>query len=155
MEIRRSYDRLISTMGFPILVRWHLYIESWPRLLQAVEYSPIKSSFYQSKCSIESISGQLFIKKTIPEAAFRRVMSHVCTNLPQTHTPWSETHFRGNLWAYDNKSCQNMCCSCVKDQIIILHRSGDNFTHTTTAYLSWHMHISNGTGWWKYKSKSK
>ena len=28
MEIRRSYDRLISTMGFPILVRWHLYIES-------------------------------------------------------------------------------------------------------------------------------
>ena len=27
-EIRRSYDRLISTMGFPILVRRHLYIES-------------------------------------------------------------------------------------------------------------------------------
>ena len=33
MEIRRSYDRLISTMGFPILVRWHLYIESAPRRL--------------------------------------------------------------------------------------------------------------------------
>ena len=32
MEIRRSYDRLISTMGFPILVRWHLYIESAPCL---------------------------------------------------------------------------------------------------------------------------
>ena len=31
VEIRRSYDRLISTMGFPILVRWHLYIESEPR----------------------------------------------------------------------------------------------------------------------------
>ena len=28
VEIRRSYNRLISTMGFPILVRWHLYIES-------------------------------------------------------------------------------------------------------------------------------
>ena len=28
MEIRRSYDRLISTMGFPILVRLHFYIES-------------------------------------------------------------------------------------------------------------------------------
>ena len=25
MEIRRSYDRRISTVGFPILVRWHLY----------------------------------------------------------------------------------------------------------------------------------
>ena len=30
VEIRRSYDCLISTMGFPILVRWHLYIESVP-----------------------------------------------------------------------------------------------------------------------------
>ena len=25
MEIRRSYDLLISTKGFPILLRWHLY----------------------------------------------------------------------------------------------------------------------------------
>ena len=30
MEIRRSYDRLISTVGFPILVRRHLYIEPGP-----------------------------------------------------------------------------------------------------------------------------
>ena len=34
MEIRRSYDRLISTIGFPILARWHLYIASGPCLLQ-------------------------------------------------------------------------------------------------------------------------
>ena len=34
MEIKRSYDRLISTIGFPILARWHLYIESGPCLLQ-------------------------------------------------------------------------------------------------------------------------
>ena len=33
VEIRRSCDRLISTMWFPILVRRHLYIESGPRLL--------------------------------------------------------------------------------------------------------------------------
>ena len=32
VEIRRSCDRLISTMGFPILVRRHLYIGSGPRL---------------------------------------------------------------------------------------------------------------------------
>ena len=31
MEIRGSYDRLISTMGFSILVRRHIYIESGPR----------------------------------------------------------------------------------------------------------------------------
>ena len=30
MEIRRSDDRLISTMVFPILVRPHIYIESGP-----------------------------------------------------------------------------------------------------------------------------
>ena len=30
VEIRRSYDRLISTMGFPILVRWYIDIESGP-----------------------------------------------------------------------------------------------------------------------------
>ena len=27
VEIRRSYKRLTSKMGFPILVRWHLYIQ--------------------------------------------------------------------------------------------------------------------------------
>ena len=32
LQIRRSYDRLISTMVFPIPVRQHLYIESGPRL---------------------------------------------------------------------------------------------------------------------------
>ena len=32
------YDRLISTMGFPILVRWHLYIESWPRTFVLPSY---------------------------------------------------------------------------------------------------------------------
>ena len=31
VEIRESYDRLISTMGFRILEKWHLYIESGPR----------------------------------------------------------------------------------------------------------------------------
>ena len=30
VEIRWSYDCLISTMGFPILGRWHLYIEAGP-----------------------------------------------------------------------------------------------------------------------------
>ena len=31
MEVRQSYDCLISIMGFPLLVRWHLYTESGPR----------------------------------------------------------------------------------------------------------------------------
>ena len=38
MEIRRSHDRLISTLGFPILVRRHLCIESGPRTFFTVVY---------------------------------------------------------------------------------------------------------------------
>ena len=33
VEIRRSYDHLISTMGFPIVIRRHLCIESGTRTL--------------------------------------------------------------------------------------------------------------------------
>ena len=36
VEIRRSYDRLIPTMGFPILIRWHLNIESGPWCHQVI-----------------------------------------------------------------------------------------------------------------------
>ena len=33
VEIKWSYDpHLISTMGFPTLVKWHLYLESGPRI---------------------------------------------------------------------------------------------------------------------------
>ena len=37
MEIRRSYDHLISTMVFPIPVRRHLYIESGPWTLMSID----------------------------------------------------------------------------------------------------------------------
>ena len=42
MEIRRSYNRLISTTGFPILVRWHLYTKSGPWLI--VVFTPYTST---------------------------------------------------------------------------------------------------------------
>ena len=38
VEIRRYYDRLISTTGFPLLVRRHLYIESEPSNLWTEEF---------------------------------------------------------------------------------------------------------------------
>ena len=49
MEIRRSYDRLISTMGLPILVRCHLYIESGPRAPS--QYPKIRLSVRSRKVS--------------------------------------------------------------------------------------------------------
>ena len=42
VEIRRSWDRPISTMGFPTLVRWHLDIESGPWCWQS------RSLWYES-----------------------------------------------------------------------------------------------------------
>ena len=45
MEIRRSYDRLISTMGFPILIRWHLYIESRPWQMRFHSYRRLQSHY--------------------------------------------------------------------------------------------------------------
>ena len=47
VEIRRFYDRLISTMGFPILVRLHLYIDSgpWFQQQQAMLYT-IQASYH-------------------------------------------------------------------------------------------------------------
>ena len=41
VEIRRSYDRLISTMRFPILVRRHLYIESGPCCFYCCHYRAV------------------------------------------------------------------------------------------------------------------
>ena len=51
MEIRRSYDCLISTLGFPILVRWHLYIESGPRASFQYKdhHSVYRDSHYKDK----------------------------------------------------------------------------------------------------------
>ena len=48
MEIRRSYDRLISTIGFPILVRWHLYIEQGPSHMKACLQSITWESIFVS-----------------------------------------------------------------------------------------------------------
>ena len=49
VKIRRSYDRLISTMGFPVLVRWHIYIESgpWKRSPMQVRDGRIPGTIFQ------------------------------------------------------------------------------------------------------------
>ena len=66
VEIRRSYERLISTMGFPILVRWQLYIESgpwwhqviWPKQLimgQFIWFYPSLDNIVLLRCSEQLI----------------------------------------------------------------------------------------------------
>ena len=43
VEIRWSFDRLISTMGVPLLVRWYDYIESGPSVCPSVPIGPAVS----------------------------------------------------------------------------------------------------------------
>ena len=69
VEIRRSYDRLISTMGFPILIKPHLYIESglWSFVVYVVIHACIdvwetyiRLQFWRLKTLFIGISIQIF-----------------------------------------------------------------------------------------------
>ena len=80
VDIRRSYDRLISTMGFPILVRRYLYIESGPRIItNPFSLSYIISLIYicfKIVLSYGSIAGDswpliLFYIESYPEHMFQ------------------------------------------------------------------------------------
>ena len=59
VEMRRSSDRLISTMGSPILVRCHLYIESWPRC--AFFFVICVNVLYGPICNLDMPNGILHI----------------------------------------------------------------------------------------------
>ena len=69
MEIRRSYDRLISTMGFLILVRRHLYIESGPWYLwscscpPAITYLEFLTQRVDQVVVREMIPGELYLNE--------------------------------------------------------------------------------------------
>ena len=59
VEIRGSYDRLILTMAFPMLVRRHRYIESGPwQLIEALTFSVPQ---------IQSILLPVYLKPTVPK----------------------------------------------------------------------------------------
>ena len=48
VEIRRSYDRLISTMVFPLPVRWHL---EW-KLLASLQHSNTEHGYLVDSCKL-------------------------------------------------------------------------------------------------------
>ena len=72
MEIRGSYDPLISTMGFPMLVRRHLYIESGPRASQNTTVHGLLIWAVLSACSREW-----------PPESF--LINHLCVNGRRKH----------------------------------------------------------------------
>ena len=64
MEIRRSYDRLISTMRFALLVRWRLYVESGSSMLTllVLKLGPVSIS---EKTSYRMISWSLEVARFV------------------------------------------------------------------------------------------
>ena len=66
-KIKRSDDHLISTMAFPILIRWHLYNDSWPRTIQKLKHPgpvPISDKPYYCKIS-QSLEAAKYLLRII------------------------------------------------------------------------------------------
>ena len=105
MEIRRSYDRLISTMGFPILVRSHLYIESRPSYHVQMTCS-CKTSYsrWLTMCCFGLVCTQLcMFYRTLRTDINKQVNSAVA--IPPI--------FRENLSSYARITGTNPCTHCL------------------------------------------
>ena len=83
MEIRRSYDRLISTMEFPILVRRLLYIESGPSNVERVSMSP-SPCYTCLVCIISALQLWVFISRCV----ILQLLSPELTQLPRIRICW-------------------------------------------------------------------
>ena len=106
LEIRWSYDRLIYKMGFPILVRRHLYIESGPRL-------------WYSKLALQNIvntPGDCFVTpaRQCWLLYWYEVLNVSRTLITQVYfifiQPWSRTwhpHQMTSCWT--SQACQTVC----------------------------------------------
>ena len=62
VEIRRSWDRLISTMRFPLLISWHLCIESYLRM--SLQYKKLFQNPFWNKLHLRKSYIRFFI--TLP-----------------------------------------------------------------------------------------
>ena len=93
MEIRQSYNCLISTMGVPILIRWHLYIESGPRPLTGLlHWHWTKSSQYSSasEATLNNMGSSLISQYNTVQWHYNMVNS-----IPNSHKRHSITHLLG------------------------------------------------------------
>ena len=122
MEIRRSYDSLISKMGFPILVRWHFHIESGSRHKIPWDASAINALFiyclHQSPVlifvSFKMLIGNLVGAHLTPNAErsiYMAMLTRGRERLPCAHHAWFVQRFKYltnicdiNIWRHQ---CEN------------------------------------------------
>ena len=97
MEIRRSYDRLISTTGFPILVRWHLNIESGPRFsLTLMKYRSLlftAASLAWELSHANSTGLQLKCSTTMPRVNIKTPSSSIGIPIKKMRRSWDDVIF--------------------------------------------------------------
>ena len=129
MEIRRSYNRFNSTMGFPILVRWHLYIESGP-WLQSLYLSIKTDTCLLGDCPVLVTDDSI---KHVSQAVnnFQYYFVQQITSFKRTD------EVSRNLTA---QKCWLLWTSCILSRIII---AAGWFIHTVT--VTDHVFIAMGT----------
>ena len=127
VEIRRSYDRLISTMGFPILVRWHFYIESGSRKQYDSCYCHIAVMAWVA--SQADVIGTFFEVQHPPLVTFM--------DSTATGTNWIESNCTVQLFCIANV-CKDRLRRCLKpSKVKHLDKRCNNATYIyTCGYVS-------------------
>ena len=97
-QYKKFYDHLMSTMGFPILVRWHLYIQSGPRIHITTFHSRPEISFSSitsfqhfdslvQDCSNSSASAMELLQSYIKASIWYKWYSSMVHKLPPCLIP--------------------------------------------------------------------
>ena len=154
VEIIWSCDHLISTMGFPILVRWHFYIESGPWRTCVLSASLwegntnghiLKLSFQLSLCYYSQTLFLDLFERSMNNGSRLRKMLIFSLCFANVSCPWMQ------LWW----ACMTHCCThftndfSITIQIrwkfhlaliqLLMTISQQNLAHATTAQLSCHV----------------
>ena len=104
-----AYDRLISTMGFPILVRQHLYIESGPRLLGKCEVSYHPVAGYAFMVDNGSIPSEINIGFLLHWCSNMILMSHlmyIIQNELYVYFAWLQTLINHDRYMVHTEICE-------------------------------------------------
>ena len=101
VEIRRFYDRLIYTKGFPILVRWYFYIESgpWFVVLDVGEQQNVHCANGRLQCELKGDVPTLPFYSNLKRLLIQLKWSEACLLSPKIYiieheetNPWIMYH---------------------------------------------------------------
>ena len=107
--IRLSHNRPISTMGFPILIRWHLYIEPGPRIVMGVWGRNLPSNGSRKphcgKTKLNPVSPKLSLRMNmrLSKFSFGAALYLIVLPSPGHQQPWYWLYRICRSWSYLRK----------------------------------------------------